>query len=149
MSTQPASIDHLAPTKSLIDLTAHSQGEFSIGEDFVLSKVFCDIILVEFVDMANSKEDVVNRGGIYVPTNSLIKAWRKGKVILAGSSVKQCQVGDIVIFPNDKGVTVANIEVENHGKLNRGSFLNEERIFGVCKKINENNITSFKRSTKK
>jgi cellobiose-specific phosphotransferase system component IIB len=73
------------------------------------------------------------RNGIYVPTNALTKAWRKARVILAGPDAKYTKVGDIVIFPNNLGVTVANIDIENVGSIKNGIFLNENRIFGICK----------------
>jgi len=152
------SIDSLAPTRSLIDLDGHSKGSFGLGDDFLLSFIFDDIVLVEFVDeVSDGTGDVVVRNGIYVPTNALIKAWRKAKVILVGPSVKYCKKGDIVIFPNDKGASVSNIEIEGYGKLKKGVFLNEQRLFGICKPIdnkinnnvllNENNPSKSKKRT--
>jgi hypothetical protein len=38
------------------------------------------------------------------------------------------------VFPNDKGASVSNIIVEGYGKLNKGMFLNEQRLFGICTK---------------
>lgn len=137
------SIDVLAPKRSLIDLDNYNKGNFGIGEDFVLSHIFDDIVLVEYIDeVSDGSGDAVMRGGILVPTNTLIKAWRKAQVILIGPAVKQCNVGDIVIFPNDKGVSVSNIEVEGHGKLKKGIFLNEQRLFGVCKKVHSDAVSS-------
>ena len=46
-----------------------------------------------------------------------------------------CKKDDIVIFPNDKGVTVANMEIEGYGKIKKGMFLNEQRLFGIAKKM--------------
>ena len=43
-----ASIDSLATKRSLIDLEGHSDGDFGLGDEFLLSFVFDDIILVEF-----------------------------------------------------------------------------------------------------
>ena len=42
--------------------------------------------------------------------------------------------GDIVVFPNNLGVTVANMEVAGHGKISNGIFLNESRVFGICER---------------
>ena len=44
-----ASIDNLAPTKSLIDLTRSDRGDFGFG-DYELSFIFDDILLIEYVD---------------------------------------------------------------------------------------------------
>lgn len=156
------SIDVLAPKKSLIDLDGYGKGNFGLGEDYKLSFVFDDIVLVEFVDeISDGTGDVIQRNGIFVPTNTLIKAWRKAKVVLVGPSVRFCKKDDIVIFPNDKGAAVANIEIEGYGKLKKGVFLNEQRLFGICKQINnesvsddtkllnENDTISAERSSKK
>lgn len=126
-----ASIDHLTPTRSLIDLSSHSSGDFGL-EDYELTFVYDDIVLVEYIDIAPDGDGIL-KNGIYIPSNALNKAWRKAKVILAGPQVKYTKVGDIVIFPNNLGVTVANIDISNHGKLNNAVFLNESRIFGTCK----------------
>ena len=130
------SVDVLETRKSLIDLDSYGKGNFGITDDFTLSFVFDDIVLVEFIDeVSDTQGDVIQRNGIFVPTNSLIKAWRKAQVILTGPSVKYCKKGDIVIFPNDKGASVSNIEIEGYGKLKKGVFLTEQRLFGICKKV--------------
>lgn len=135
------SIDVLEPRKSLIDLDSYGKGNFGLGDDFTLSFLFDDIVLVEFIDeISDGTGDVIQRNGIFVPTNTLIKAWRKAQVILAGPSVKYCKKGDIVIFPNDKGASVSNIEVDGYGKLKKGVFLNEQRLFGICKRVNPDSI---------
>lgn len=136
------SIDILAPKRSLIDLDGYGKGNFGLGEDFKLSFVFDDIVLVEFIDeVSDGTGDVIERNGIFVPTNTLIKAWRKAKVILVGPSVRYCKAGDIVIFPNDKGAAVSNIEIEGYGKLKKGVFLNEQRLFGICKQNKPEPVT--------
>ena len=129
-----ASIDSLATKRSLIDLDGHSDGDFGLGDEYNLSFVFDDIILVEFIDEdSDGAGDTIMRGGIYVPTNTLSKAWRKGKVILVGPEVKYAKKNDIVMFPNDKGASVSNIVIEGYGKIGKGMFLNEQRLFGICK----------------
>lgn len=130
----PADIDQITPTRSLIDLSKHSEGDFGI-DDFELSFIFDDILLVEYIDETDSGEIV--RNGIVVPTNAVTKAWRKARVILAGPKTKYAKVDDIVIFPNNLGVTVANIDVEGKGKIKGGVFLNEDRVFGICKPRDE------------
>jgi len=145
------SVDVLEPRKSLIDLDSYSKGNFGL-DDYVLSFIFDDILLVEYVDEVNDGQgDAVMRDGVFVPTNALIKAWRKAKVILTGPSVKYVKKGDIVLFPHDKGVTVANVNIEGHGKLKKGVFLNEQRLFGICKlnTDNESNVTSSGSNTKR
>lgn len=135
-----ASIDHLTPTRSLIDLSSHSSGDFGL-DDYELNFIFDDIVLVEYIDTTSDGEGVL-RNGIYVPANALNKAWRKARVILAGPQVKYTKVGDIVIFPNNLGVTVSNIDVTNYGKLNGAVFLNESRIFGICNPKKDGSIST-------
>tara|TARA_R110001592_G_scaffold281222_2_gene548675 strand:+ start:834 stop:1256 length:423 start_codon:yes stop_codon:yes gene_type:complete len=131
-----ASIDNLATKRSLIDLEGHSDGDFGLGDEFNLSFVFDDIVLIEFIDEdSDGAGDMIERGGIFVPTNTLSKAWRKGKIVLAGPEVKYAKKGDIVMFPNDKGAPVANMEIDGYGKIRKGMFLNEQRLFGICKPL--------------
>lgn len=135
----PANIDMLKPTRSLIDLDSHSEGDFGL-DDFKLNFIFDDILLVEYVDETDSGDII--RNGIVVPVNAVNKAWRKGKVILAGPNSKYVKKGDIVLFPNNVGVTVANINVDNIGKVKSGLFLNEDRMFGICTPNDDNTATS-------
>lgn len=139
-----ANIDQITPTRSLIDLSSHSEGDFGI-RDYELSFIFDDILLVEYIDTTNEGDGVI-RNGIYVPTNALTKAWRKARVILAGPDAKYTKVGDIVIFPNNLGVTVSNIDIENVGSIKNGIFLNENRIFGICKPKTKNDIEGSARA---
>ena len=130
----PSHMDNLKQKKGLIDLDANSEGFFGL-DDYKLSFVFDDIVLVEFVDeIDDAQGSVVVRNGLYVPTNINTKAWRKAKVVLAGPNVNYAKVGDIVIFPNDKGVTVSNMDIDGYGVVKKGMFLNEQRLFGIAKK---------------
>ena len=131
----PLDIDLLPTTRSLIDLSSHSSGDFGL-EDYELSFILDDIILVEYVDIS-SDGDSIKRNGLFVPTNALTKAWRKARVILTGPNVKHAKKGDIVVFPNNLGVSVSNMDIEGYGKIKKGIFLNESRIFGICKEKNE------------
>ena len=134
-----ASIDNLAPTKSLIDLSRPDRGDFGF-EDYELSFIFDDILLIEYIDETDQGD--VLRNGIVVPTNALNKAWRRGKVILAGPHAKYAKEGDVVVFPNNMGVTISGVNVTGKGKVKKGVFLNEERMFGICKKRDENSKSS-------
>ena len=131
----PANIDILKPEEHLIDLSTHSEGDIGLPDDFELSFIFDDILLVEYID--ESDEGEIQRNGIYVPTNAITKAWRKAKVILAGPKAKYTKQDDIVIFPNNLGVTVSNLDISGKGTIKKGVFLNEDRIFGICKLKND------------
>ncbi len=123
------SIDTLATQKHLIDLSTNSEGDIGLTDDFELNMIFDDILLVEYVDESENGE--IERNGIFIPTNAVTKAWRKAKVILAGPKAEYVKEGDIVIFPNNLGVTIANLDV-NGTKVKKGIFLNEDRLFGIC-----------------
>lgn len=125
------SVDQLPVQKSLIDLSSHSKNTFnSVFVGYDLSALLDDIILVEFVDEGGTANTIV-RNGILVPVNAETNAWRVGKVILSGQSCRLVKRGDHVMFPNNMGVPIANIEVIGHGSVKHGIFLNEQRIFGV------------------
>tara|TARA_R110001583_G_scaffold1771_3_gene13577 strand:- start:53 stop:481 length:429 start_codon:yes stop_codon:yes gene_type:complete len=130
-----ASIDNLAPTKSLMDLTDRQEGDFGL-EEYDLTFLFDDILLIEYVDLCEegNSGDTIERHGILIPTNTLTRAWRKGKVILAGPDAKYAKEGDIVLFPNNMGVTIFGVTIADKAEVGKGIFLNEERLFGICKK---------------
>jgi hypothetical protein len=132
----PADIDQLPVQKSVIDLTQHSQGDFGLT-GYKLSFLFDDIILVKYIDTDDDNGDFIKRGSLFIDPKSIKAAWRKAEVILAGPNVKYVKPGDIVMFPNDKGVSIANLEIENYGFLNKGMFLNEQRLFGICKPVTD------------
>jgi len=139
-----ANIDVLAPKKSLIDLVDSHNNSLDglIDQDYELGFLFDDIILVEFIDeISDGKGDAVMRGGVYIPTNSVQRAWRKGKVILAGPECKYVKKDEVVIFPNNLGVGIKNADVAGYGTLKKGIFLNESRLFGIAKKKNESKST--------
>lgn len=136
MSEQPqASIDILAPQRSHIDLYDRQlPTDFGL-EDYVLAKILDDIMLLEFCDLVASNDgaEYVERGGIIIPVTQVHNMWRKGRVILKGPRVQFTEVGDIVMFPANMGVKIGNVEVEGHGPVKNGIFLNEQRMFGICK----------------
>ena len=135
-----ASIDNLAPTRSLIDLSAPDKGDFGLT-DYDLTFLFDDILLIEYVDLSElvpDGQEAIERNGILIPTNQITMAWRKGRVILAGPDAKFAKEGDIVLFPNNMGVTISGVSVPGKGSVDKGIFLNEERMFGICKEKDDN-----------
>ena len=94
-----------------------------------LSKVLDDILMCQYIDV-NEDGTEVKRGNIWVPINAVNFTWRLAKILIAGPDCKTVKQGDIVIFPNDKGIQVANLNGYKHIV-----FLNESRIFGVCESL--------------
>jgi len=128
------SIDVLAPQKSHLDLSDSAlPTDFGL-DDFVLTKLFDDVILIEYCDMVSEETgDYVMRGSIAIPVAQIHNAWRKGKVLLKGPNVRYTDIGEIVMFPTNMGIGISNIDVEGHGMLKHGLFINEQRMFGGCK----------------
>lgn len=99
---------------------------------FKLSQVLDDIILVKYLD-CNDNGDEIMKDGVWIPINATSFTWRIGEIVLAGPNCKLTKVGDTVCFPNDKGIRAGNLDIENCGKIKNCCFLNEDRIFGICK----------------
>lgn len=132
-----ANIDQLTPTKSLIDLSTHSDNDFGLS-DYDLTGLFDDLLLAEYVD--ETLDGDIIRDGVIVPANTIQRAWRVGRVIVAGTGCKNVVKGDHIIFPHDKGIPISGITVSGHGRLNHGIFLNEERLFGKCNPKHEGSV---------
>lgn len=146
---QKIDVDKLTPQKSLIDLDGFSQNSLnSVFIGYNLSQVLDDIILVELVDIGGDSNEII-RNGLVVPVNADTQAWRVGKVILCGQGTSLIKKGDYVIFPNNKGIMISNVEIEGHGTLKHGQFLNEHRIFGTAKPREDVYIKGESKSTGK
>jgi hypothetical protein len=91
-----------------------------------LTKVLDDILMCQYIDV-NEDGTEVKRGSLWVPINTVNFTWRLAKVLIAGPDCRTVKEGDVIIFPNDKGIQVANMNGLKHIV-----FLNEARIFGVC-----------------
>ena len=116
----------------LIDLDTYNNDNFTLL-GFKLSQVLDDIILIKYADLADETGDTVMRNGIAIPLAHVERAWRIGQVVLAGPNCKYVKVNDYVCFPSDKGLPCSNLDVDNVGILKDATFLNESRIFGICK----------------
>lgn len=134
MSEPQVSIDVLAPQASHINLADRNlPTDFGL-EDYKLTRLMDDVMLIEYCDLQDSQDGVeyVMRGGIAIPTAQIQNMWRKGKVILKGPRVQFTSVGEIVMFPANMGVGISNVEVTGFGLVKKGLFINEQRMFGVC-----------------
>ena len=108
-------------------------------DDWTLTKVLDDILMCQYIDL-NEDGTEIKRGSIWVPIHTVNFTWRLAKVILAGPDCKTVNEGDIVVFPNDKGIQVSNMNDYKHVV-----FLNESRIFGVCEPKDIPVVTSKKK----
>jgi hypothetical protein len=108
-----------------VQLDSYIGHEMNLDE-WTLTKVLDDILMCQYIDVSEDGQEV-KRGSIWVPVNTVNFTWRLAKVLLSGPDCKTVESGDIVMFPNDKGIQVANMN-----GLKNVVFLNESRIFGVC-----------------
>ena len=116
----------------LIDFDDYRNDNFTLF-GFELSEVLDDIILIQYADAGDDRGDTVIRNGIAIPLAHVEKAWRIGKVVLAGHNCRRVKVNDYVCFPSDKGIPCSNLDVDGIGVLKDATFLNEGRVFGICK----------------
>ena len=125
MSRTPHSHKLPRQNNGLADLDAYEN--CPLPEDFEITELLGDVIQVVYADVAADGKSLV-RNGIILPEQVVdSRAWRVGKVVLAGPDTKQVKAGDFVIFPGDKGIK----GIQKGGTMN--IFLNEERIFGICR----------------
>ena len=102
-----------------------------LPEDYEIVELLADVIAVEYADVASDGKSLM-RNGIILPSQVVDhRAWRVARVTLAGPQCKQIKVGDVVIFPGDRGLQ----SIQKNGKML--VFLSEERIFGICKPIKD------------
>lgn len=138
MSTSNTDIVHQAQVKledkvkGAVQLDKYASSENFNLFGYELTTVLDDIILVKYVDCNDDGTEIL-KNGVWVPINVNTYAWRLGEVLLAGPNCQLVKTGDVVCFPNDRGIQVGNLEVEDQGKIKNSCFLNEERIFGICK----------------
>jgi hypothetical protein len=96
--------------------------------DWEITDVLDDVIMLELVDVDKTGE-YIQRNGIMIKIDPSRQVWRVGRVHLAGPecSVKM-KKGVHVLFPNNYGIHVPEVAGIKHVV-----FINEERIFGLCK----------------
>ena len=110
----------------LAPIDNYENSDFEL-RDWELTSVLDNILVVQYADVNDSGTEI-KRGGLVIPINIAQHTWRVGKVIMLGPDVVHVKLNDYVIFPNDKGIKVANLN-----GLKNIVFLVEKRIFGVCK----------------
>ena len=114
-----------------------------LPEDYEIVELLSNVIAVEYVDVSSDGKSIM-RNGIILP-NQVVdhRAWRVARVTLAGPACRQVKVGDVVIFPGDRGLQ----SIQKNGKML--VFLSEERIFGICKPIKDGSEAKAVKTKKK
>ena len=132
--SQRDAFDH-SVKRSLIDLDSYQDTDTFSLHGYKLNRVMDDIVLAQYVDLAADGNSVI-RNGIHIPLSQVRRTWRMARVILVGPKCNYTKPGDIVCFPDDKGIKVDNLSVTGFDSSVRDClFLNEDRFFGICEEI--------------
>jgi len=132
--SQRDAFDH-SVKRSLIDLDTYQDTDTFSLHGYKLNRVMDDIVLAQYVDLSEDGSSVI-RNGIHIPLAQVRRTWRMARVILVGPKCNYTKPGDIVCFPDDKGIKVDNLSVTGFDSSIRNClFLNEDRFFGICEEI--------------
>lgn len=128
-------------SKSDIDITgANTSSDLGLSKSWAIDRLFADFIFVEFIDVSEGyiKDD---ESGLFMVSNET-SSWRKARVCSVSDYSKKVtglQPGDIVIFPDDKGLKTGKTSYVDENGITRsvkhGCFLNDRRVFATVKKI--------------
>lgn len=105
---------------------------------FGVQKLYDDFVFADYIDVDNGY--IKHDSGLVTVDTSSSKTWRKAKVLMVGPSCRETSVGDIILFPNDKGLPCGEVEYVTDGSLAKalnGIFLSEHRIFASLKHVSE------------
>lgn len=101
---------------------------------YAISSIFDDFVFADYIDIDNGfiKD---NKSGLITVDTSAVKTWRKARVLMVGPTCKETSVGDIILFPNDKGLPSGEVSyMTQNGDVSiakNGIFLSEHRIFAI------------------
>jgi hypothetical protein len=143
---------HLSAQKSDINLESpNCAGDMALS-GFVIDKLYDDFVFANYIDIDNGFI-TDEKSGLVRAVSDTNKTWRKALVIKVGPACRQTKPGDIVIFPNDKGLPCGEVEylrpkLEEAPELRlnpemptmvkevakHGIFLGEHRIFATVKR---------------
>lgn len=128
-------------SKSDIDITSSNiSSDMGMGNTWAIDRLFADFILVDFIDISEGYQ-IDEESGLYMVQQET-SAWRRARVCSVSPYSKKVTglvPGDIVTFPDDKGLKTGktsyvneegNIEIAKHG-----CFLNDRRVFATIKKM--------------
>ena len=150
---------HLSAQKTDINLESpNCAGDMALS-GFVIDKLYDDFVFADYIDIDNGFI-TDEKSGLVRAVSDTNKTWRKALVLKTGPACRQTKPGDIVIFPNDKGLPCGEVEylrpmtsdekVRNYmpplslderwdhalikDVAKHGIFLGEHRIFATVKR---------------
>lgn len=114
---------------------------------FTVKKLYDDFVFADYIDVDNGF--IKHESGLVTIESNATKTWRKAKVLMVGPACRNTKVGDIILFPNDKGLPCGEVEYINHLEeselvpaqdivevAKNGIFLGEHRIFATLNNPN-------------
>lgn len=114
-------------------------GNLGLSDGYKIVKPYADFILIEYIDVAS--EMVVTDDGLYIPQTVKEMQWRRGKVLQCGPYVQYVKPGELVTFPNDKGLATSKVlyqDADGTVKVcENGIFLNERRLFAQLEEVED------------
>lgn len=124
------------PFQILISKVLIVPGDIAI-RGFVLDSLYDDFVFADYIDVDNGY--IKHESGLVTVDTSASKTWRKARVIMVGPACRTTRPGDIILFPNDKGLPCGEVEYikESNDEMRdsdiitakNGIFLGEHRIF--------------------
>lgn len=113
-------------------------GDLGLSDNYAIVQPYVDFILAEYIDVCDESM-LQSSEGLYIPQSTKNLHWRKGKVLQVGTHVQYTQPGDIIVFPNDKGLPASKITYfaadGTTQTSNNAIFLNEYRIFAKVQEV--------------
>lgn len=113
---------------------------------FAVKSLYDDFVFADYLDVDNGF--IKDESGLVTVDTTSNKTWRKAKVLMVGPACNNTRPGDIILFPNDKGLPCGEVEWINHLKeseivpeqdvietAKNGIFLSEHRIFATLSNI--------------
>jgi hypothetical protein len=100
---------HLSAQRTDINLESpNCAGDMALS-GFVIDKLYDDFVFANYIDIDNGFI-TDEKSGLVRAVSDTNKTWRKALVLKTGPACRQTKPGDIVIFPNDKGLPCGEVE---------------------------------------
>ena len=134
-----ADIDLRRARRSEINLDNNNySSDLSLGDEFAITELFDDFVLAEYIDVQDGFIKDENSDLVY--TKSSKEVWRKARIIMVGPAVKFCKVGDLVVFPDDKGLKTGFVKYKDpltkeNKETKYGFFTNDYKLFAKIQKV--------------
>ena len=103
---------------------------------FTVRELYDDFVFADYIDIDNGF--IKHESGLVSVDTSSNKTWRKAKVIMVGPACRHTSPGDIILFPNDKGLPCGEVEWLNH--LEKSELTPEQDIVEISNLIKGANV---------